>query len=210
MAGFYGLLWCRSSWSLVRDNSSENFFLKDVKACEVVNAWSLYAEYQSSALCFAKYFVVVRCMQIFKNLSNLQKCSGHRSFLFKPLFKPANLETRDVCEGGFLSSCVTHKMKMAASHFGVILWIRMWITMDDCWQVWCAVQGGTNTHVPSDLASLAFVRYTLKSRIYFTASGAMMWCTQSFHPLIVHLLHQVVFPAAQELLFIQLAGAFIL
>lgn len=73
---------------IFRENSLENFFLKDVKTCEVVKAWPLYAEYKSSAPCFAKYFVVVRCTQIFKNLSNLQKCSGHKFFLFKPQYLP--------------------------------------------------------------------------------------------------------------------------
>lgn len=51
-------------------------------------------------------------------------------------------------------------------------------------------------YVPSDLASLAFIKYTLKSKVFFPAPGAMMGCSQISHPLIVHFIHRVLFAAA--------------
>lgn len=97
-------------------------------------------------------------------------------------------------------------MKITVPYFSVTLRIRLWITGNGGKQVQCAVQGGTNICVPSDLTSLAFIKYIMKSKVFFPAPGAMMWCSQISHPLIVHFIHWVLFAVAQGLLLMQLAG----
>lgn len=70
--------------------------------------------------------------------------------------------------------------------------------MDRGEQARCAVQGGTNVRIPSDLAGLAIVKYSLKGKVFLPAHSVTMWCRQISRPLMVHFIYQVLFAAAKR------------
>lgn len=93
------------------------------------------------------------------------------------------------------------KLNKAAAHFSLILWIRLWTPGGNGCQLQCVTQGRMNLHVPSGLANLAWRAESFSQHL-------VQWCgLVRFSSAATRFIHCALFPAAQILLLMQLAGA---
>lgn len=93
------------------------------------------------------------------------------------------------------------KLNKAAAHFSLILWIRLWTPGGNGCQLQCVTQGRMNLHVPSGLANLAWRAESFSQHL-------VQWCgLVRFSSAATCFIHCALFPAAQILLLMQLAGA---